>query len=396
MDEPEASAYVGQGGGRQDILLARIRLWTRTSSYSQEPVAVDEAHATGRIVDFSSITARSVFLLLSSMLYHSTASRTRSPPSYRSSTAQNGARETNHANLINGQPTRISAPFNERFERSRALSAKYGLDFTETEWTVPPPKPVQRVERSIRMRIRFRCHHCNTLYGNNRVCSQCSHQRCNRCTRHPPRTTPRVRLADAARPSNALSVENLHMHSTTKDTSISSYMPIPLTNQAYPSGGRQSVPRTEAFAVPQQESLQKATGPEQPDPTPSRIAKTSRLRVHYICHECQKPFSRGESACSACGHKRCPDRPRDPPRRRNSGISSTIRALEHSRLAVCSESDEDGTEFENELAQDAATSTAWEGRALDGVMRPPCASTVHASVNGGHIDVAPPEPPPPV
>lgn len=247
------------------------------------------------------------------------------------------------------------------------------------------------------MRIRYWCHHCNTQYVNSRVCSQCSHQRCNRCVRHPPRrATPRVRLADASRISNALSLENLRTLSRAEATSTSHYMPMPPMNQTHPNGGYRSVPRVEAFAVSQQESLQNGTGPERPDPTPSRITKPSRMRVHHICHECQRMFSHGESVCSACGHERCPDCPRDPPRRRNAGTSSRTRTLEHSRLAAYSESDAGGDEFENEPVQDAPTCSSRERRAPGGVTSPPRLSTVEASINGGDVDVAPPEPPPPV
>ena len=295
---------------------------------------------------------------------------------------------------------RISSRFNDRFERRRALAAEYGLDITEWERAVPLAQPVQRVERSIRMRIRFWCHHCNTQYLNSRVCSRCSHQRCDRCTRQPPkRPRPRVRLAGAARSSNAPSVENLHARSIPE--AAASPLPVmatPTISQAYANGHHPSFPRTEAFAVLQQQSLPTSA---RPDPTPQRIAKPSRVRVHYICHQCQRTFSRGDSACSACGHSRCKDCPRNPPRRRHVGSRSRSRQSfqEHPRLAVRPGPDEGGDEFVTEVVQDAPTSptsTTRDGRVPEEATSRPCRVPLDTSANGGHVDVTPPEPAPPI
>jgi hypothetical protein len=399
MDESDASAHNGEGRRPPDTLLSRIRLWTRTSSsYLQEPVTVDEAPTTRRIVDLSSIAARYVSPFYYVMFYHSSASRTRSPPTSLPSTTRNAAQETNRVNLTNGQSTRTSARFPDRFERNRALFTKYGLDITESEWTIPTNRPVQRVERSIRMRIRFWCYHCNTQYGSSRVCSQCTHQRCNRCVRHPPRrTAPRVRLADAARISNALSTENLHAHSTAEPASNSQYIAIPVIPNAYPRGGRESVPRTEALLVSQQEFFPGGTCPEHLDPNRSRISRRHRVRVRYTCHECHRTFLRGESTCSACGHEQCKDCPRDPPRRRYPGTGSSNRTLEHSTLSFDSESDDGGDEYENEtISPKAPMGTMREVSAADTVASPLRPSTILESINARDMAVAPPEPPPPV
>jgi hypothetical protein len=47
-------------------------------------------------------------------------------------------------------------------ERARALFAKYGLTLETHEWiSAPAPVPaVERVEKSIRMRVHRSCHHC--------------------------------------------------------------------------------------------------------------------------------------------------------------------------------------------------------------------------------------------
>lgn len=83
--------------------------------------------------------------------------------------------------------------------------------------TGPTSQSRARVERSIRMRIQFWCHHCKTQYAESTVCSQCKHQRCDRCMRMPRmQKTSKVRLADAARKYNILSTGNLQAHLTSE------------------------------------------------------------------------------------------------------------------------------------------------------------------------------------
>ncbi|KAI4683383.1 uncharacterized protein J4E88_004559 [Alternaria novae-zelandiae] len=83
-------------------------------------------------------------------------------------------------------------------ERARALFAKYGLTLESHEWiAAPAPKPtVQRVEKSIRMRVHRSCHRCGTLYGSDKVCLQCEHKRCKKCPRFPKKKTPEEKQAE--------------------------------------------------------------------------------------------------------------------------------------------------------------------------------------------------------
>lgn len=61
MDESDVSAHGGENGRRTEGFLARIRLWTRTTSpQPQGSVNVDGAPVTSRIADLSSIAARYV------------------------------------------------------------------------------------------------------------------------------------------------------------------------------------------------------------------------------------------------------------------------------------------------------------------------------------------------
>ncbi|KAL8805243.1 MAG: hypothetical protein Q9200_005504 [Gallowayella weberi] len=70
-------------------------------------------------------------------------------------------------------------------ERARALFAKYGLTLEPGEWTSPVKPDAERVEKKIRMRIHRACHHCQTTFGGDRVCNNCSHHRCKKCPRYP-------------------------------------------------------------------------------------------------------------------------------------------------------------------------------------------------------------------
>ncbi|KAL8795714.1 MAG: hypothetical protein Q9182_007493 [Xanthomendoza sp. 2 TL-2023] len=70
-------------------------------------------------------------------------------------------------------------------ERARALFAKYGLTLEPGEWTSPIKPNAERVEKKIRMRIHRACHHCQTTFGADRVCNNCSHHRCKKCPRYP-------------------------------------------------------------------------------------------------------------------------------------------------------------------------------------------------------------------
>ncbi|TLD37972.1 hypothetical protein E2P81_ATG03647 [Venturia nashicola] len=76
----------------------------------------------------------------------------------------------------------------DRHERTRRLLAKYGLSVEAQDW-MPAisnyPATVLRVEKQIRMRVRFTCHLCEHIFGANRNCKTCNHKRCEACPRHP-------------------------------------------------------------------------------------------------------------------------------------------------------------------------------------------------------------------
>jgi hypothetical protein len=252
------------------------------------------------------------------------------------------------------------------------------------------------------MRIRYWCHLCNTQYTNTRICSQCAHQRCNRCEREPPRrTTPRFRLADAARTNYVLSTESLyvssigeHVSNTTPSTSQSSS--IPFVPQTYTDGGREFDHRTEAVVQSlQQEAV---TSPDRLESRPGRINKRFRVRVHYTCHECQNPLQPKESNCSTCGHERCKDCPRNPPRREHGRTGPSNKALERVTMLTGSKSDGDD-ENEEEKEKESTKPGTLRSRmqstsAANTAKSPPPPSTTVEGISTRDTAVEPPEPPP--
>jgi hypothetical protein len=244
------------------------------------------------------------------------------------------------------------------------------------------------------MRIRYWCHLCNTQYTSTRVCSQCAHQRCNRCKREPPRrTTPRFRLGDAARTNYVPSIGNLYVssigeHASKTTPSLSQSSSIPFVPQTYTNGGREFDHRTEAVRILQQEAV---TSPDRLESHPGRISKRHRVRVHYTCHECQNSFQPKESHCSTCGHERCKDCPRNPPRREHGRTGPSNKALERETMPLGSKSGGDD-EKENESTKPETLRSRMQSTSAVRSPSPP--STTAEGISTRDTAVEPPEPPP--
>ena len=152
-------------------------------------------------------------------------------------------------------------------DKTRALFAKYGLDLDENDWIIRPVDPQKRVEKSIRMRVRRKCHKCQTTFGSqNRICSNCNHRRCQECPRIPPK-----KKKD---PESGTAGEE-------KKTRPPHEGKPPLT-------------------------MPSKTGGE------DRVHQPIRQRIHRYCHKCQTPFEGKATECAQCKHTRCKRCPRDP------------------------------------------------------------------------------------
>ncbi|KAH7089278.1 hypothetical protein FB567DRAFT_329213 [Paraphoma chrysanthemicola] len=221
-------------------------------------------------------------------------------------------------------------------ERARALFAKYGLTLESHEWiTAPAPvPPVQRVEKSIRMRVHRSCHHCGAIYGAEKVCFQCEHKRCKKCPRYPPKKrTEKEKENDEGEKPKKKRVLTV----TTRAGNELAYQPpkqrvkrtchkcetpfVPPTAticeqcrhirctkcprdpaklQKWPIGYPGDVEADSDSEVEKQ--LEKFR----------RTWRKPRQRVRWECEHCHSSFINGSPQCPGCGHERCDKCTRSP------------------------------------------------------------------------------------
>ncbi|KAK2766834.1 hypothetical protein FQN54_006148 [Arachnomyces sp. PD_36] len=232
---------------------------------------------------------------------------------------------------------------NTQQEKARALFAKYGLTLEPEEWVSKPRHnwDPERVEKPIRMRVRRNCHRCQTTFGADKICSNCQHPRCKKCPRYPVAKTPEEKEAKAkakaaaakeamarkgAKPANPpLTIpsrtggqdlvrkpamqrvrRNCHLCQSlfvgdSKECAICHHIRCkkcprdPPKFHKYPDGYPGDA--------------------EPPIERPQRVWQKPRRRVRWTCHDCSKMFLEGERQCSKCGHDRCKECTRDPPKK---------------------------------------------------------------------------------
>ncbi|KAL8678205.1 MAG: hypothetical protein Q9186_005423 [Xanthomendoza sp. 1 TL-2023] len=157
-------------------------------------------------------------------------------------------------------------------ERARALFAKYGLTLEPGEWTSPIKPDAERVEKKIRMRIHRACHHCQTTFGADRVCNNCNHHRCKKCPRYPSKKAKEPK------------------------------------SKSEPTGGMPAAVGQTTLNLKSLTISSRATG--------KQISyKPATQRVRRTCHECKTLFEGKAPECAACGHIRCQQCPREPPKK---------------------------------------------------------------------------------
>lgn len=219
-------------------------------------------------------------------------------------------------------------------ERARALFAKYGLTLEAHEWiTAPAPLPtVQRVEKSIRMRVHRSCHHCGTIYGSEKVCLQCQHKRCKKCPRYPKKKAPgdKVKEDDKPKKKRVLTIttragnelayqqpkqrirRSCHKCETLFNPSSATFCENcrhvrctkcprePAKLQKWPSGyPGDKEPDSDSEVEKQLEKFR-------------RTWRKPRQRVRWECELCNSAFISGTPQCPGCGHGRCDKCTRSP------------------------------------------------------------------------------------
>ncbi|KAJ5546196.1 hypothetical protein N7494_003781 [Penicillium frequentans] len=110
------------------------------------------------------------------------------------------------------------------------------------------------VKKTVRQRVRRTCHACETVFApGSKECASCSHIRCKKCPRQPPKL------------------------------------------DKYPDGYPGDA--------------------EPPKLKPDRTFKKPRRRVHYICHVCTTQYNDGANNCGKCGQAKCAETIRIPPKK---------------------------------------------------------------------------------
>lgn len=69
-----------------------------------------------------------------------------------------------------------------------------------------------------------------------------------------------------------------------------------------------------------------------------RVEKPVRLRVHWTCHECRMQFGL-EKVCAGCGHRRCRDCVRHPPKRAREALEFNTLPMEEEEVQVQDEAE---------------------------------------------------------
>ena len=153
-------------------------------------------------------------------------------------------------------------------EKAKAMFAKYGLTLEPGEWTTPVTDGAPRVEKQVRLRVHRVCHRCQTIFGQDKLCSNCNHTRCKKCPRQ------NGTKSKGAKGKGIMAGGVLVDDGATKSD--------------------------EALTMPH-----RATGKDMTRKVPTQ-------RVRRTCHECQTLFSGKAIQCENCKHMRCAKCPRDP------------------------------------------------------------------------------------
>lgn len=256
------------------------------------------------------------------------------------------------------------------------MFAKYNIDFDEVAFPNQTLGQAARVEKPIRMRVRFICHSCQANYSASKVCTNCQHRRCSQCTRIPPKKRKKgkeksdgKKAAEGREKAVPPSGDAGVLSADTRDEAEvlrSGLKFVPKkpkqrkeTALTIPSrtGGQdlvrkeplQRIHRTccqcqssfvrESKECPQCNHLRCTKCPREPakrdkwpdgypgdviPPEPERTERQwrkQRVRVRWTCHECQKVFVAGQDQCANCSHTRCSDCERDPPPRERGEFS---------------------------------------------------------------------------
>jgi len=257
-------------------------------------------------------------------------------------------------------PVQVQHWNNLQREKARALFAKYGLTLEPGEWMMKPTNAnIQRVEKPVRMRVRRSCHRCLTAFGANVTCPHCQHPRCKKCLRYPPSkpqegkgkgkekaVTPTPAPKAAPGPSRVVL-------SIPSRTGGQDRIRRPIKMRV-----RRSCHRCSALFVGDVTVCEKCShvrckkcprdppklkkwpdgypGDAEPTVEPQqRVWRKPRRRIRWTCDSCNQVFALGGNVCAQCGHERCKDCVRDPPKKiKHEPDPDLLRAVEEKLAAL--------------------------------------------------------------
>ncbi|KAF6223843.1 hypothetical protein HO173_013174 [Letharia columbiana] len=215
-------------------------------------------------------------------------------------------------------------------EKARALFAKYGLTLEPGEWTVPATVGLPRVEKQVRMRIHRTCHRCQTTFGADRVCSNCQHTRCKKCPRFPGSKSQVPK-------GKGLAADDGLEKKTGALTMVHRASGKEMTRRAPTQRVRRTCHQCEtlfqgkATQCENCKHLRCPTCPRDPPksdkylegypgdteetfPLAKREMRSIRTHVRWNCEKCETLFQDTEKTCGHCGHEKCNECPRQPPK----------------------------------------------------------------------------------
>jgi hypothetical protein len=221
-------------------------------------------------------------------------------------------------------------------DKARLLFEKYGLRYPAAKRPQQdPPNKIRRVEKPVRIRLHWSCHHCKTGFGHDKVCTSCGHGRCGDCTRSPPQRVLRI-LEKTKREKETAEILARAAAATPQEDTLSSPSTtmvaeqIPEIDTESPSA---PLPRTAEskieteplrFVYTIRSSSLRGTGGlelyhmtrnlsnrDTPNPSIQRVFKQPRQRVRWTCDHCDSVFTHRDR-CSNCQHEKCVDCVRSP------------------------------------------------------------------------------------
>lgn len=226
-------------------------------------------------------------------------------------------------------------------DKARALFTKYGLTLEPGEWIVPATVGVPRVEKQVRMRIHRTCHRCQTTFGADRACSHCQHTRCKKCPRFPGSKSKEQKgktlAAGGLAADDKLDKKAGPLTVGHRATGKEMINKAPTQRVRRTCHQCQTLFQGKATQCENCKHLRCSKCPRDPPrsdkrsagytddtedvfPLAKREMKSIRTHVRWNCEKCDTVFKDTEKSCGSCGHGKCDDCPRYPPKKAKSTL----------------------------------------------------------------------------